>query len=582
MKTKKTEDTARELYKQEMAALQADNEQAKREEVERNRPPVICLGREGKSHVFYSTASRDIYRLTAEKINWPNLLDMAAREHWERYLFPKETEAGAAPGKRELVAEAQERLIEDSRYKIFSPEAVRPRGVWPDSAGGWLYNAGRACWHIPADGSRPERVENVRERHIYAIGEALPAPAENPLTDAEGKQLVELMTARPWTMVGAGDMLAGWTVAALLAGCTPMRPHVWINAPAGTGKTYLKNDLAAILGDYALCMEGIPTEAATRQRRKSDCLPVLLDEVEPGESKKNQKNIAALLELMRNAAYEGRICKGTLDGTGTFFLMKCNFALFSIADDISREADASRIVGLRLERRSPAVLSTLWERQKAGRNLVQGKDFHARLIARLLALLSVIIENQKALAVTLMNAGADARKAEIFSILMTGRHALTSHAPMTSGEMENAARIMRAYDEQDEQESDFSRCLAVLLNHTVDIYGTGKRTVAAACELIETAPPDVREQAEEALRIVGLKWRDDKEALQVDSRADMMKRIYAGTQWSNGKIKPVLAEGCRQKGIPNDAGVWIASARMPGMQTPQDCLFIPRNLMARE
>lgn len=582
MKTKKTEDTARELYKQEMAALQADNEHAKREEVERNRPPVICLGREGKNHVFYSTASRDIYRLTAEKINWPNLLDMAAREHWERYLFPKETEAGAAPGKRELVAEAQERLIEDSRYKIFSPEAVRARGVWPDSAGGWLYNAGRACWHIPADGSRPERVENVREQHIYAIGEALPAPAENPLTDAEGKQLVELMTARPWTMVGAGDMLAGWTVAALLAGCTPMRPHVWINAPAGTGKTYLKNDLAAILGDYALCMEGIPTEAATRQRRKSDCLPVLLDEVEPGESKKNQKNIAALLELMRNAAYEGRICKGTLDGTGTFFLMKCNFALFSIADDISREADASRIVGLRLERRSPAVLSTLWERQKAGRNLVQGKDFHARLIARLLALLPVIIENQKALAVTLMNAGADARKAEIFSILMTGRHALTSHAPMTSGEMENAARIMRAYDEQDEQESDFSRCLAVLLNHTVDIYGTGKRTVAAACELIETAPPDVREQAEEALRIVGLKWRDDKEALQVDSRADMMKRIYVGTQWSNGKIKPVLAEGCRQKGIPNDAGVWIASARMPGMQTPQDCLFIPRNLMARE
>lgn len=582
MKTEKNGDAARERYKQEMAALQADNEQAKREEEERNRPPVICLGREGKSHVFYSTASRDIYRLTAEKINWPNLLDMAAREHWERYLFPKETEAGAAPGKRELVAEAQERLIEDSRYKIFSPEAVRARGVWPDSAGGWLYNAGRACWHIPADGIRPERVENVRERHIYAIGEALPAPAENLLTNAEGKQLVEFLTARPWTMAGAGDMLAGWTVAALLAGCTPMRPHVWINAPAGTGKTYLKNDLAAILGDYALCMEGIPTEAATRQRRKSDCLPVLLDEVEPGESKKNQRNIAALLELMRNAAYEGKISKGTQDGTGTFFLMKCNFALFSISDDISRDADASRIVGLRLERRSPAVLSPLWERQKAGRELVQGKDFHARLIARLLAGLPVIMENQKALATALMNAGADARKAEIFSILIAGRHALTSRDPMTSGEMENAARIMRVYDEQDEQESDFSRCLAVLLNHTVDIYGTGKRTVVAACELIENAPPDVKEQVEAALRIVGLKWNSNKEALQVDPRAEMMKRIYTGTQWSNGKIKPVLAEGCRQKGISNDAGVWIASARMTGMQTPQDCIFIPQSLMVQE
>lgn len=584
MKNETNEKSDLSQYNKMMEALKADNKQAEREETERNRPPVICLGRDGKNHVFYSTETHDVHRLPAEKINWPNLLDMAAREHWERYLFPKETEAGAAPGKKELVSEAQERLMNESRRKIFSPEAVRARGVWPDSAGGWLYNAGRACWHIPADGSRPEQVENVRKPHVYETGEALPAPTDDRLTDAEGKQLVELLTARPWTMEGAGDLLAGWTVAALLAGCLPMRPHVWINAPAGTGKTYLKNDLAAILGDYALSMAGMPTEAAVRQTRNSDCFPLLLDEVEPGESKKNQKNIAALLELMRNAAYEGKIYKGTQDGTGTFYLMKCNFALFSIADDISRDADASRIICLRMARRSNAALSPLWERQKAGRDMVQSKDFHSRLISRLLALLPVICENQKKLAAALMTSGANARKADIFSILMTCRHALTSHALMTSGEMENAARMMKAYDEQDEKESDFSRCLGVLLNHTVDIYGTGKRTVADACELVAvaTAAPEVKEQAEASLRIVGLRWRDDKGALQVDPRADIMKKIYAGTQWDNGKIKPVLAEGCHKKGEPNAAGIWIASARVTGAQTPQDFIFIPRNLVRLE
>ena len=582
MKNETNEKSDLSQYNKMMEDLKAFNKRAEREETERNRPPVICLGRDGKNHVFYSTATRDVYRLPAEKINWLNLLDMAAREHWERYLFPKETEAGAAPGQKELVAKAQETLLDDSRRKIFSPEAVRARGVWPDSAGGWLYNAGRACWYIPADGSRPEQVDNVRGRHVYETGEALPAPTDDRLTDTEGKQLVELLTARPWTMEGAGDLLAGWTVAALLAGCTPIRPHVWINAPAGTGKTYLKNDLAAILGGYALNMAGIPTEAAVRQMRKSDCLPLLLDEVEPGESKKNQKNIAALLELMRNAAYEGRICKGTQDGTGTFYLMKCNFALFSIADDISRDADASRIIGLRMERRSNAALSPLWERQKAGRDMVQSKDFHSRLISRLLALLPMICENQKNLAAALMASGADARKAEMFSVMMAGRHALTSHDLMTAEEIEKASHIMRAYDEQDEKESDFSRCLAVLLNHAVDIYGTGKRTVAAACELIATAPPDVREQAEAALHIVGLRWRDDKEALQVDPRPLTMQRIYTGTQWSNGKIKPVLAEGCHKKGEQNAAGIWIASARKTGAQTPQDFIFIPRNLVMLE
>lgn len=181
-----------------------------------------------------------------------------------------------------------------------------------------------------------------------------------------------------------------------------------------------------------------------------------------------------------------------------------------------------------------------------------------------------------------MASGADARKADVFSILMTCRHALTSNALMTSGEMENAARIMKAYDEQDEKENDFSRCLGVLLNHTVDIYATGKRTVADACELIATAPPDVRAQAEAALNIVGLRWRDDKEALQVDPRPVIMQRIYKGTQWRNGKIKPVLAEGCHKGGEPNAAGIWIASARATGTQTPQDFIFIPRNLVFLE
>lgn len=572
--------SARAQYRQTMAKLSDDNKQAELEEKERNRPPVACLGREGKCYIFYSTASRNITRLQPKEINWPNLLEIAPREHWERWLFPKETEAGAAPGKRELVAAAQERLLDESRCMLFNPESVRARGVWPDSADGWIYNAGSECWNIALDGSAPVQVPNVRAAHVYSIGNKLPAPGDTPLTDEEGAAIVQLLTARPWTMAGAGELLAGWTVASLLAGCTPMRPHIWINAPAGTGKTYLKNDIAALLGAFALCMEGIPTEAATRQRRKSDCLPVLLDEVEPGESKKNQKNIAALLELMRNASYEGKICKGTQDGTGTIFLMKCNFILFSIANDICRDADASRIVALRLERRNHTALSELWERQKAGRALIHSKDFQRRLITRLLSVLPVLMDNQKQLYAELINSGIDPRKAEIFSVLMACRHALTSRNQMTSHDVERAAGIVASYDAQDDQESDFSRCLTIILKHTVDIYGTGKRTVIDACKLADNASPDIKENVQAALNTIGLRWREDKAALQVDARADMMKRIYTGTQWSNGKIKAVLAEGCDYKTkAPNAAGIWLESARFTRCANPQSCIFIPRELM---
>ena len=203
-------------------------------------------------------------------------------------------------------------------------------------------------------------------------------------------------------------------------------------------------------------------------------------------------------------------------------------------------------------------------------------------MARVLACLPVYMENQKNLAAALMEAGANARNSDMFSVLLAGRHALTSRAPMTLGEIKNAARILAAYENQSEQESDFTRCLAVMVNHVIDIHGIGKRTVAAACEMVDTAAPEIKEAAQAALRTVGLCWKEDKNALAVDTRAAVMQRIYKETQWSNGKIKPVLAEGCQKSAPPNESGVWIAGARFPGTLTPIDCIFIPRELILAE
>ena len=60
--------------------------------------------------------------------------------------------------------------------------------------------------------------------------------------------------------------------------------------------------------------------------------------------------------------------------------------------------------------------------------------------------------------------------------------------------------------------------------------------------------------------------------------ADKMKRIYTGTQWSNGKVAPVLAEGCkREKGNISPAGVWLQSVKVGG--SPRWCVMIPARLV---
>lgn len=568
---------ARAAFNKGEADRKADNAAAAREEAEKNRPPVVCLGREGSQYVLYSTAYRRIERLTAEKLNLPNLRAIAPRAHWEKWLFPERVAAGDEVKRGELVEAIQERILADCGAKMFDASCVRGRGVWPDTAGGWVYNAGASCWWIPADGGKVEQVDNARDGHVYSAGVALPFPADTPLSDEEGRELVELMRARSWVLPGAGDIMAGWMVAALLAGVMPICPHVWINAPAGTGKTYLKNDLVAVLGGLSVQVEGAATtEAAIRQRLSGAALPFLADEVEQGDNETAGRNISKWLDLMRSASYGGNIDKGGTDGTARAYPMKCSFALFSIANCISRDADSSRCLVLHLRKGDKSV----WARQEEGRVLVQTPGFHGRLMARLLACLPVLLENLHALRKHLGQVeGVDARRAELFAVLLSCRHALVSPERMSLDAMQEAAGLMLAYGEQEEKESDFSRCLAVLLGHVVRVRGQ-EMTVADACRVM-----DARADAEAvtacglSLSAAGLRWLDDVSALQVDTLADKMKRIYTGTQWSNGKVSPVLAEGVdRNKGKKgaNALGVYYRCEPKLGRRK---CVVIPAALV---
>lgn len=558
----------------------ADNAADAREEAERNRPPVECLGAEGSCNVYWSRSSGDIHKLKANEHTRNNLYRMARFEEYARWMRPDLPPDDAEEQEAAIMKKAVRRLLEKSLGKRFNASRVRARGVWPDAAGGWVYNAGASCWFIPANGGQVEQVDAVRNGYVYAAGVELPSPADTPLSDEEGRELVELMRARSWVLPGAGDVMAGWMVASMLAGVMPICPHVWINAPSGTGKTYLKNDLVAVLGRYSMTQEGVPTDAGVRQRLNGDAIPVLIDEVEQGDNETAGHKIRNLLELMRSASYgKDPIAKGGADGTPRLYPMKCSFALFSIANCISRDADSSRCLVLHL-RRGDKTVREVWTRQDVGRALVQTPGFHGRLIARLLGCLPVLMENLSVLREHLGKVeGVDSRRAELFAVLMACRHALVSRENMRQEAMQEAAALMLAYGEQEEKESDFSRCLAVLLGHVVRVRGQ-EMTVADACRVME-AKVDTETMAACALSLgaAGLRWRDDLNALQVDTLADKMKRIFTGTQWSNGKVAPVLAEGAdknKGKAGKNDLGIFYVSDKKLGGRR---CVVIPASLV---
>lgn len=579
----KEKDTSQRLKKyaeEQRADAETEAREQERAQAERDLPPVICLGRDGREFVFYSPLSRHLSRLTAEKINWPNMLDIAPRGSWERYLFPKETEADAAPPRRELVAEAQERLINESRYKSFSPDAVRARGVWPDGENGWIFNSGEKCYHMRREDSSPQVVDNVRGAYVYTTGKHLPRPDAKKLTNAEGAQVLDLFMARPWKTPYAGELLAGWAIASLLAGSMPICPHIWLTSPRGTGKTSLKADLMRFFGAFCdVAMDKIPSEPGLRQKIKGDCMPVLIDEAEPEKLEKCEP----VISLIRSASYGENVYTGTIDGNGRAFWVKCCILLLSTVNGIERETDSSRFFVLALKRVNNATLADLKKRLAEARKLVDGEHFQARLIARLLSLLPVIMQGIEACSAYLMGRDVDGRRADMMAILTACRHALTSEECLPPADMAHAYDMLKAYDEQDEQESDFSRCLSHLLGYRVRVHNAGEMSIPDACILADSYDTETKASAERALKAVGMRWREDKGALQVDSREVMMKRIFAGTQWATGKVHNVLADGADAKSkTASPAGIWVEKARFPGTSTPLRCLFIPRCLVMGE
>lgn len=575
---------AREAFIKEDAARRTDNAAAAREEEERNRPPAVCLGTEGREHVLYSTLHRRIYRMTADRIKIPNLREIAPLEHWKRWLFPERVAAGDVISRGELLDSAQERIFLESGSKFFNAEKVRARGIWRDGDS-WIYNAGDKCFSVVCGNVTP--VDNVTCLHVYAVGADLPAPAADMLTDAEGELILQLIQARTWQNVGNGELVAGWLVASMLAGAVPISPHIWINAPAGTGKTYLKNDIAHILQSFAVVQEGVPTSASLWQRLNGAALPVILDEVESGGSRTNRRNVKRLLDLMRSAfCGTAPIAKGGADGIPRLYPVKCSMLLFSINNDIERDSDSSRCLMLSMKKETKERAREIWRGGDEGRELLQTPDFLGRLISRLLRGLPVLMENIAALTKHLRALdGVDSRRGELFAVLMACRYALTSSSPLTDEQAQHAADILQEYAAEEVHESDSCRCLSHLLGHVLRVSGGhGEMNVQSICQEIHRRKAENStdcKDLEQALKNVGLVWRDDKKALCVDARAARMAKIYAGTQWSNGKITGAIADGARRgdgKSGANAAGIWFENARIGGL-TPVMCLFIPAALI---
>jgi putative DNA primase/helicase len=494
--------------------------------------PFQCLGHDRGRFFFYSTEGRQVLALSARDLtNAGDLMKLAPLRWLE----------GAFPGRESFNTKmaADEIMRACYRAGVFNPDALRGRGVWLDD--------GRRVMHL-GDRLLVDGVETKLTAHrsgfIYEQARPLKVTLGEPLTDAEGKRFLAVCRAVAWSdPTRDGSLFAGWIVSALIGGALAWRPHLWLLAEGGSGKTWVHDNIVVpALGDLALILQGKTTEAGIRGELGHDARPVLFDEAET-QSDADRARMQQAIDLARQASSEhsAPIVKGTKEGGSRRYIIRASFLFASINAGLTQAADESRFVTLSLLGGDPDQFAAL----KAAHAEAMVPNLCGRLLARSLAMVPTIRANADLLADAIARTGAGRRAGDLLGTLLACQMSLISSDQLTA---EQAAKVVqsREWVRQAAAEAkvapEWERALAHLMQgEGMRRQRDGRTDTLTIAELIGACVgrgDDVtRTEADAALRRMSMRvMRDDQGAwrLLIGNRSDAAAQRFRNTPWNAG------------------------------------------------
>jgi putative DNA primase/helicase len=366
-----------------------------------------------------------------------------------------------------------------------------------------------------------------------------------PLTDQLGAELIDIASRFHWEVPASGLLLAGWIALAPICGALQWRPHIWLTASAGSGKSAILDRLIGpLIESLALFPEGNTTEAFIRQQLRADAVPVVFDEAESNE-KADRQRIQNILSLARVSSSSGRgvIGKGGADGTAQSFTIRSMFLLCSISTALKQGADQSRFAQLTL--RNPSFMPkperiAHWSALDADISRLCTAELGHRLMLRMVQQIPIIRDSVAVFRRAAAERFDSQRQGDQYGTLLAGAWSLMNSRPAT---IEDAYQLIdgndwTAYKEQ--TEADERRCIQSILQHQIRVESEERICTRTLGELVEIAVKHrldnevTTRQAHDALSRHGLKVHDDETRLLVSNTAQAISTILRDTPWGNG------------------------------------------------
>ena len=527
--------------------------------------PFRALGYNGNSYYYLPRGTEQVSELKRGSHTAPaELMSLASIEWWEM-AYPKKDKGGV-----DWHLAASDCMRSCEGRGIYAPDRERGRGAW--------YDKGAAVLHLGdkllVDGS-PVPISDHDSCYIYTRQAALEHGADSaPANNEQAALVADLFKQLNWSKPVHAKLLSGWCFLAPICGSLKWRPHVWITAQRGGGKSWIQDHIInPLLGPSGMMVQGSTTEAGIRQRLKQDARPIVFDEAE-SEDQRSQTRMQTVIELARQSSSDStaEIIKGTVSGHGMAFRMRSMFMLGSVNVSLSQAADESRFSVLSL--RTPEKTNEERERFEAFSKLVDNTltdELCASLRARAYKLMPIIRLNAKTFSKAVAEILGSQRIGDQMGTLLAGDYAMHSDSEAT---IEQARSWVEGIDFSDakeaEEASDEESCLNQILQCQVRVETNAGIMTRSIGELVNAASGEegiyglVQMEANDLLKRYGLSI--EGRSLHVANNHAEIKRLLTGTPWGAG-WRRILGriEGAK----PSPDVVRFAGTRSRAIQIPR-------------
>lgn len=346
--------------------------------VKAERTYVLCLGHRVSTYYYSSSCNKQILAFNSHASE--QLLTLQPLEYWEQ-IYPGKNGVDWTRAQSELKTACRAR-------GIFNPSNIRGLGVWTDDSR-TVVHLGNRLW---VDG-KEMGLHDLKTRHIYALDETQRPLTGAPLSNEDSKKFVDAIGSMAWARDQDHVFFTGWTIASMICGVLPWRPHLWLVGGSGAGKSTIYKVLSDLSHYQMNRFGGGTTEAGLRRAVRGSAVPVVFDEFELNNAQTMSTN-QSILAFMRQASSDSDAQVVKADGaTGTVSYAPrfCAFVT-GIRPSFDNEADRNRFTLVELDRAKQTPEQ--WVRAKQLLDEVRAPGYASGLFSRSLALIGTFRQNQ--------------------------------------------------------------------------------------------------------------------------------------------------------------------------------------------